>query len=584
MENVESLLSCSTSAMTLLSSSPSETSSSSSLHKSKHHFHTLPLLLHGLNQNKEELCTLWRLFCFPPAGATFHKFKPFSFPHTELFAYQSPHPIVPIPTIMARLVDELLPLLDKPYTLWGHSAGSILTLSLVDALLTRGLPLPHRIILSGCSIPKIPKKLVVYSLQEMESWGGFPTNDNDDDFDDIVDEMKRNIQSELSNIDTFLMSHIWDNAFSSLPVHLSIFNGKDDVVQTSCTIEWKEWMGKNNTDSSSVDVTTLPGSHFFPFERDEMNMELTSLLSQDLNEQKACDRVLQRGWNNRKMEYPETLCLHNLFQKAVELTPNDVAIVYQETTLTFVQLDKTTDLLARYLYNMGVRPDSIVGIFMEHCIEYVISYIAIHKAGGAYMPLELVYPPELLSSVLQTSSPVLVLTKLQHASKLPSSMKRYELDGNWSHTLSTLSSEYGTNFQIHPTPDSLGFVVMSSGTTGVPKGICVPHRAAVHSYYWRLQKYPFTPVDKVACHVFFVWELLRPLCGNVPLYIIPDDIIYDPPCLIHYLQQNEITRILFTPSLLQLILDTISCDITLPHLALVWLCGEVVTVCNILTE
>lgn len=76
----------------------------------------------------------------------------------------------------------------------------------------------------------------------------------------------------------------------------------------------------------------------------------------------------------------------------------------------------------------------------------------------------------------------------------------------------------------------------SSGTTGAPKGICCPHRGAVHSYHHRLVRFPYSEGDREACHVFFVWELLRPLLGGmksaggvaVPLYVIPDDHIYDP--------------------------------------------------------
>ena len=77
-----------------------------------------------------------------------------------------------------------------------------------------------------------------------------------------------------------------------------------------------------------------------------------------------------------------------------------------------------------------------------------------------------------------------------------------------------------------------------------------PHRGAVFSYLWRLQNYPFDSNDRVACNVFFVWEMLRNLLVGIPLYIIPDDVIYDPPALLKYMKKNNITAILFTPSLL----------------------------------
>lgn len=77
-----------------------------------------------------------------------------------------------------------------------------------------------------------------------------------------------------------------------------------------------------------------------------------------------------------------------------------------------------------------------------------------------------------------------------------------------------------------------------------------PHRGAVYSYTWRHTKYPFEEDDRVASNIFFVWEMLRPLLKGATLYIIPDDVIYDPPVLLKYLKENAITRTLLTPSLL----------------------------------
>ena len=92
----------------------------------------------------------------------------------------------------------------------------------------------------------------------------------------------------------------------------------------------------------------------------------------------------------------EQLCLNQLFQNQTDRTPEAVAVVDGDKTMTYRELDRTTDKLAGFFQNQGVAFDETVGIFMETCMEYLIAYIAILKAGGAYIPLELAYPDALL--------------------------------------------------------------------------------------------------------------------------------------------------------------------------------------------
>ncbi|OWZ06031.1 L-aminoadipate-semialdehyde dehydrogenase large subunit [Phytophthora megakarya] len=99
---------------------------------------------------------------------------------------------------------------------------------------------------------------------------------------------------------------------------------------------------------------------------------------------------------------------------------------------------------------------------------------------------------------------------------------------------------------------------MSLRTTGVPKDICCPHRGIVHCYDWRIAHYPYKEDDRVACHVFFVWELLRPMIRNRPLYVIPDSTIYDTVKIVGYLATHNIMH-------------------KLSKLRVDWLCGELVT-------
>ena len=126
--------------------------------------------------------------------------------------------------------------------------------------------------------------------------------------------------------------------------------------------------------------------------------------------------------------------------------------------------------------------------------------------------------------------------------------------------------------------ERLAFVAYSSGTTGKPKGIANPHRAPVLSYDLRFGIRDLQPGDRVACNVFFVWEILRPLLRGATVVAVPDEASYDPPALVDLLSSKRITETLMTPTLLAAVLSRHpKIGSRLPDLRTLWLNGEVVT-------
>nr|CAD7260469.1 unnamed protein product [Timema shepardi] len=279
-------------------------------------------------------------------------------------------------------------------------------------------------------------------------------------------------------------------------------------------------------------------------------------------------------------DYEKLGCLHQMFSRQAKSTPGSVAVVTHDgKQMTFGELDKATDLLALKLRHLGVKRNTVVGILMERCLEYTIAYIGILKAGGAYMPLEISHPHPLMQSVLEDSAPVAVCTKSQFSQRLlglVDASRVLLMEGDWLEELTHLEVIPET---VQVSLDDMAYTVYSSGTTGKPKGIQCPHRGAVFSYHWRHSAYPYQTGDREACNVFFVWEMLRPLLKGVPLYIVPDDVIYDPPKLTQFLKRHAITRMMFTPSLLQAVLDFRGLDLedTFKTMRQIWFCGEVVT-------
>ena len=295
------------------------------------------------------------------------------------------------------------------------------------------------------------------------------------------------------------------------------------------------------------------------------------------------------------MEYPHTKTLHDLFVEQAARTPDAVAVsngaykAAERVQVTYRELDEMSDALAvRLQHDYGVTTDAVVGILMDRSVEYVIAILATLKAGGAFMPLELVYPKNLLAKVLEETKARCVLTKSAYHDRLPSETRVECIDSPAASVLEPGPEPRKPARPADLTPDSLAFVVMSSGTTGVPKAILQTHRAAVHSYHWRFVHYPYHAGELDAAGVFFIWEVIRPLLVGHPLCCIPDSIVFDPEALVDYLCANKVTRVLLTPSLCELVLDFASRHAStsstpnsvrekLATLEIVWLCGEVVT-------
>jgi amino acid adenylation domain-containing protein/thioester reductase-like protein len=277
-----------------------------------------------------------------------------------------------------------------------------------------------------------------------------------------------------------------------------------------------------------------------------------------------------------RIKDPAGRCLHELFEEQARRTPEGVALEDKDTSLTYGELDDLAHRLAAYLRSKGIGPDEPVGVYMERRAEYVVACLAAMKAGGAYLVLELAYPPPLLADVMSDAGPRIVLTQERYVDRLPEGTETFCLDAGWNERLEDLPAvddgpEVGQ--------DNLAFISYSAGTTGKPKGIANPHRAPVLSYLWRFGISDYKPGDRVGCNVFFIWEMMRPLLRGATTVVIPDDVIYDPNALIRFIEEYEITETLITPSLLETVLNSSGPDLgeRISDLKTLWLNGEVVT-------
>ncbi|KAH6660204.1 nonribosomal peptide synthetase 10 [Truncatella angustata] len=269
-----------------------------------------------------------------------------------------------------------------------------------------------------------------------------------------------------------------------------------------------------------------------------------------------------------------------LFVQQAQRTPDAIALEDETRALTYAELERETASLAHKLRVQGVTRDKLVGILLGRSADYVVACLATLRAGGAFLVLELAYPPGLLADVIDDAGPAVILTHRAHAGKVSSHSNIIIMDESEPNTNGTHTNS--TTHVLPPLPadddlDRLAFVSYSSGTTGRPKGIANAHSAPVRSYDLRFVLSDLKPGDRVACNVFFVWEILRPLIRGATVFTIPDEASYDPVALVELLSTRNITETLMTPTLLATILARNTKLNSLKNLRTLWLNGEVVT-------
>ena len=290
-------------------------------------------------------------------------------------------------------------------------------------------------------------------------------------------------------------------------------------------------------------------------------------------------------WNATAAPYDLTATIHRHFEAQVARTPDATALIDGTQRLTYHQINSRANQLAHHLLDQGLSPEGRVGLCMERSPELVIALLAILKAGGAYLPLDPNYPAQRLRFMLTDAQPALIITQHHLQERLPAenipTLTLDDPDLNFSH----LNPE---NLDVAIDGDSLAYILYTSGSTGQPKGVLGLHRGAINRFKWMWETYPFTNnevYNEVCCHkttlnfVDSVWEIFGPLLQGVPLVLIPDAVLKDPPLLVQALADHQVTRLVLVPSLLRVLLDTQpNLAERLPYLGMIITSGEAIPV------
>ncbi len=258
-------------------------------------------------------------------------------------------------------------------------------------------------------------------------------------------------------------------------------------------------------------------------------------------------------WNETARPYPAISSLQQLIEQQVEATPDSIAMVFGDQHVTYRMLNTRGNQLAHYLRRLKIGPDNRVGVLMERSGKFLHTLLGILKSGAAYIPLDPTNPPLRNATMLQDSTPSLLLTDQTGFAHLPpdtSSIPYLDTEDL------PLTSESITNPKHTGHPDHLAYVIFTSGSTGTPKGVMNTHRGIINRLSWMQETVHLDRSERVLQKTPFnfdvsVWELFGPLLGGGTVLMAKPEGHRDGRYLVELIATQQITTAHFVPSQLQ---------------------------------
>ncbi len=227
-------------------------------------------------------------------------------------------------------------------------------------------------------------------------------------------------------------------------------------------------------------------------------------------------------WNATDAPYP-VACIHELIEAQARRTPDAVAVVCGPDRLTFAELDRRANWMAHRLRELGVGPDTLVGLYLERSLDLVIAMVATFKAGGGYLPLDPNYPRARLEWMLADAGASVVLTDRALRDRVPAlpGVEVWPLDCVWRDTAASADAPPVTGV----TPRHLAYVIYTSGSTGTAKGVDIEHASACAFLHAARQSFTREELaGSVAsasiCFDFSVFEILTPLAWGGTVILV----------------------------------------------------------------
>ncbi|WP_051806095.1 non-ribosomal peptide synthetase [Streptomyces sp. NRRL F-2747] len=280
-------------------------------------------------------------------------------------------------------------------------------------------------------------------------------------------------------------------------------------------------------------------------ENPELRLSELPLLTDAEHEQ------LVRGWNDTARTHgSEELCLHQLFESAADAHPDAVAVVYEGEALTYRELDERADRLARALRAQGVGPESVVGVLARRGPALPVAFLAVHKAGGGYLPLDPDHPAARWELLLEEAGARTAVTTADLAGELPAPVTAVLADDP-----ALADGPAPGRLPASAGPRNLAYVIFTSGSTGRPKGVQVEHRSIVNFSRAITELFRMGPGDRVLqfanpSYDVSLFDFFSALTSGAALVQAPRETLLDPGRLTALMREQHVTVADLPPAVL----------------------------------
>ncbi|MDB5116001.1 MAG: amino acid adenylation domain protein [Mucilaginibacter sp.] len=258
-----------------------------------------------------------------------------------------------------------------------------------------------------------------------------------------------------------------------------------------------------------------------------------------------------------EIDIPSNQTLNTLIADSVKNYAKNIAVSFNDTSLTYKELNEKVNQFSSYLISTGVKPGDIIGLSLERSVEMLISLLAVLKTGAVYLPLDPEYPLERIEFMLEDSSAKLLLTSKKYKNKYKTTSPEIVIDEIWPglHKYPAKSPENKIK------GDDLAYILYTSGSTGKPKGVKITHHNLVN-FLLSMQANPgIKDTDRLLAITTISFdiaglELYLPLISGAEIVLADDESIKDGRILLRIIEDKGITMMQATPSTWQMMLDS----------------------------